>query len=898
MTAITPQNFTSFGELLRYLRERVELSQKELAAQVGYHYSYMSRIEKNQRTPDPKTLMARFIPALALDDEPQWTARLLELAGGSNKPLSTTASTADVKPASPAPTTALPIFDLSASNLPIFLTPLLGRNTEVSALINLLERSDVRLVTVMGPPGVGKTRLAAHVAAQTAGMFAQGPLFIDMTTVEHVDKFLPELAQAIGVLESSNATLIKDIIAALRQRQMLLIIDNLEQVIDSAVILPTLLMGAPNIKILVTSREALHVTGEFEFTLAPLPLPQPTPEKFHLTHEQNEYIDSVSHSPAVQLFVQRAQAVQPTFKLTEENATSVIEICQQLDGLPLAIELAAARIKSLTPQTMLQQLNRRLEWLTRGSRDSLKQTLRGTIEWSYNLLSEPERIILRRLSVFANGCTLRAAESICADPSDQTSEATLYREDVLELLVKLIDKSLVATETNAQQVRYHLFETMREFGREKLSQAGELDEILTRHLIQFAEYAEEFESHLDGTEQAKWIRITEQEHRNFHAALDYALANPEGITYGLRIGAAVSLFWLERNQFQEADEYLRALLEKSTLPEHQIFRAKILYRLGAIQTRMLNSNAAYKLCEQSIELARNLEDKRIIVSALSYLGEICTAIKDYSKAKMLLEESVTICRGANLMNDLAIALIYLGKVLLEQGETEQADTAGQEALKIAHSVNDTWAISHALLFMGSLRRFTEKRAEAIEYFEYSLPQIREIGDRLSEGMVLANLAILYNIKSDFAASGHVAEQAFVAFQAIGDEMQQPFPLRMMGYSAINAGNIVRARALILESLKGNHRLDNFPGQLACLVAIGTCELAQENIEKATTYAALVENRINAESISLMEPDTNALNKLLATAKDKLGNKSFKQLIEKSKSLRIEELIASELPSAV
>jgi non-specific serine/threonine protein kinase len=589
--------------------------------------------------------------------------------------------------------------------------------------------------------------------------------------------------------------------------------------------------------------------------------------------------------------------VQPAFQLTAENAPTIVEICRQLDGLPLAIELAAARIKSLTPQSMLQQLDRRLEWLTRGSRDSLKQTLRGTIEWSYNLLSEPERILLRRLAVFADGCTLPAAESVCADSLNENNEARLRRADILELLIKLIDKSLVSTKTNAQQMRYHVFETMREFGREKLAQAGELDEVLTRHLICFAEYAEESERHLDGTEQGKWIRITEQEHGNFHAAMDYALANPQVSAYGLRIGASISLYWLERNHFQESAEWLGKLLDKAAAPEHRHLRAKMLYRSGAIQTRAANYNTAYKLCEQSIEIARTLDDKRILPTALCYLGQVCTAIKDYPKARQLLEESAAICRAANLTNDLAITLIDLGRVLLEQGEMEQADTTGREALALAEKVNDTWAVSHALLFMGSFHRSIEKRAAAIENFERSLSYIREIGDRLSEGVVFANLSILYYVNSDFPASGNAAEKSFAAFQAIGDELQQPFPLRMMGYSAVNAGNIIRARALIRESLKGNHELDHLAGQLACLIALGTCELVQENIEKAATYAALAANRINADAISLMEPDTIALGKLLEAAKNKLGNKSFKQIIEKSKDLHVEDLIASELSSA-
>src|SRR5215207_10938940 len=233
LLSISPESFTSFGELLRFLRERVELSQKELALQVGYHYSYMSRIEKNQRTPDSTTLMARFVPALSLDGEPQWTARLLELAGGlESKSSLRTSPLGESKPVSASPPTALPIFDLSSSNLPTILTLLLGRDDEVVALTNLLTRSDVRLVTLIGPPGVGKTRLAAHIAAQMAGLFAHGPLFVDLTAIPDVDAFLPTLAQALGIHEASEGPILSSLITALRQRNLLLVLDNFEQIIN------------------------------------------------------------------------------------------------------------------------------------------------------------------------------------------------------------------------------------------------------------------------------------------------------------------------------------------------------------------------------------------------------------------------------------------------------------------------------------------------------------------------------------------------------------------------------------------------------------------------------------------------------------------------------------------
>lgn len=891
LAVVSPQSFNSFGELLRFLRERVELSQKELAMQVGYHYSYMSRIEKNQRTPDPTTLMARFVPALYLDSEPEWTARLLELAGLPLEKKGSSQTTA-LQPKL-APPTALPIFDLSSSNLPIILTALLGRDEEVLALTDLLTRDDVRLVTLIGPPGVGKTRLATHIAAQLAGSFAHGPLFVDLSSLADADAFLPTLAEMLNIREASDIPLLKSIGASLRQRNMLLVLDNFEQIVGGAPQLLPLLAGAQGLKILVTSREALQISGEYQFPIAPLALPElPLAGPRGVENDAEAFL----HFASVQLFVQRAQSVQPAFKLTSENVQAVVDLCHHLDGLPLAIELAAARIKTLAPQGMLQQLDRRLDWLTRSSRDAnvARQTLRETMEWSYQLLSEPERILWRRLSVFSGGWTLRAAESVCADPAEAEGEVTLHSEEILDLLGKLVDKSLVIPGPDAAQARYHLFETMREFGHEKLSQAGELSATLNRHLKHFAEYAEESERHLDGIDQARWIAISENEHNNFRAALDYSLTPAADLLDGLRIGAAISLFWLERNHFHEGIERLQRLIQRADLAAHQEAKAKMLYRAAAIQSRMFLYSSAYKLCEQSIEISRALDEPRALASALYYMGEICTALKDYAQATRALEESVSICWKIHFPQQLNMALTSLGRVYDETRDEERALATTQEALAIAEQIEDTWGAIHALQLLGAIHRFHFNYEAAIAYFDRSLPAIRQIGDRFAEGITLTNLAILYNLKKNFSACGHAAEQSFALFQSIGDEVQQPFPLRMMGYSAIQAGNLVRARSLILESLKGNRAQGHIPGQLACLIALGRYELGAENAIKAVTLAGLANHYLRTESQTLLEPDMMALDELLVVGKEKLGKKMFDQHYSVGASARLEDLVAEEL----
>ncbi len=885
--AVTPQSFTTFGELLRYLRERAELSQRELALQVGYHYSYMSRIEKSERIPDSATLMARFVPALYLDEQPEWTARLLKLATESE----TKAPSLNALPIPVAPPTALPIFDLSASNLPTILTPLLGRDSEVIALSNLLIRDDVRLVTLVGPPGVGKTRLVTHIAAQMAGSFAAGAAFVDLTQVSEPKDFLPALAGALSMHEISEMPLMTHLVNALRQKNILLVIDNFEHVIDAAPQVLQLLSKAPRIKALITSREALRVSGENEFTVAPLPLPQkPTGQ---LMQDNQSQEDPMAFA-AIQLFAQRARAVQPDFQLTSENMEAVLEVCRRLDGLPLAIELAAARVKILTPQAMLAQFDRYLDWLAHSTRDSSKtprQTLRGAFEWSYNLLSEPECILMRRLSVFSGGWTSGSAEAICGDVEQEAKEnPLLLRGEVLDLLIQLADKSLLITEKLEDETRFHFLETIRDFAREKLEQSDEYIEIKNRHLTYFAGFAEEVESHLDGMGQVIWCFRAEQEHNNLHAALDWGLREGASLRDGLRLAAAISLFWLERSYFHEGLEWLDAYLQRTGEAEHQLDRAKMLFRSAAIQARIFDYVNAYKLCQQSIAIARAFDEKRHLASALFYMGDIIRGIGDLKQARDTLEECVSICWSIPFPQQLNMALASLGRIMDIQGEHERARSILSEALAIAERIEDTWGLSYALLSLGTVNRYNKNYEEAIHYLELAREVSLKIGDRHAEGVILANLAILHNLKDDFIKSEQCAEQAFAVFQTIGDEVEQPFPLRTMGYAAIHAGNLVRARVLIQESLKGNRALEDIPGQLACVVAVARCCFAERDVKQAVSLCALIETRMNTDNVKLLEPDVKALQEVLTQGKQKLSKSAYETAYAAGKALQLEDEI--------
>src|SRR5258706_7880548 len=441
VSTLTPESFNNFGELLRFLRERAELSQRELALQVGYHYSYMSRIEKNERLPDSATLMARFVPALGLDNDPQWTERLLKLAASEEKTMSPRRGGQSSVSHSPIAASALPTFDSPLNPLPLSLTPLLGREKEVETLSKLISRFDVRLVTLVGAPGVGKTRLALHTANELAGLFAHGAAFADLAPITEPKDVLGTLASALSVHGSSDAPLMTQLINALKQKNLLLVIDNFEHVIDASPQLVQLLGNAPQVKALITSREALRISGEHEFAVDPLPVPQ----------QESGQAEPLIDYAVIQLFAQRAQAVDPNFRLTLDHLKSISAICRRLGGLPLAIELAAAPSKFITPQAMLTQFDRRLDWVAHGTRDAVssRQTLRGAVEWSYNTLSEAERLLMRRLSVFSGGWNTSDAEAVCGDTdADAKANPLLRRVEVLDTLIQLTDKSLVIAEKN------------------------------------------------------------------------------------------------------------------------------------------------------------------------------------------------------------------------------------------------------------------------------------------------------------------------------------------------------------------------------------------------------------------------------------------------------------------
>jgi predicted ATPase len=890
VSTVSPAAFPSFGDLLRYLRKRAELSQRELALHVGYHYSSMSRIENNEYIPDPAVLMSRFIPALHLEKEPAWTKRLLELATFGEEGVAPQTERQLVSLDPIAEPVALD-FDPIPNIFPISLTPLLGRHDEVAALVQLLARSDVRLVTLIGPPGVGKTRLAVQAATEAVDMFTHGLSFIDLAPITEPAGFLSALAQHLNVNEIPDMPLMTRMARALRQKNILLVLDNFEQLSEAAQQVYRLLISTTNVKILVTSRVPLHIVGENQFAVQPLSVP----------HAQADETDQAPlEFAAVRLFVDRARAVQSNFQLTTENTGAVIEICRRLDGLPLAIELTAARVRTFSPQVMLKEFEHRFDWLARNNREEQpsKQTLRGAIEWSYNLLSAREQTLLRWLSVFSSGRTVETVRAVCADlerasretASGETDsqESSIHADEIFDLLIQLTDKSLLFTEPQNEEMRFNFLETIHEFAREKLKHAGEEVTMKNRHLAYFCQIAERVEIEVEYENQTAWLNRCEAEHNNMRAALAWSLKEGADLQTGIRLAASLGLFWYLHSHFIEGLEQSRIFLQKARELGDERILAKLLFRTADLHLHRAEFDSAVRLGEEAVALCRQIDDRSLLAWALYVQGDIYLALHELTAAEKSLTESVQVCIEINYQAVQDISLLLLGTILLRQGDLVRAHATVSEGLALAAQLSDPWAIASGLQTLGEISLQKKNYAEARLHFERSLEASRVVGDQIIVGGTLVNLAVLTNLQAQFEESDRYAEEALGIFHLVGDETQQPLPLRMMGYAAIHAGNLARARVLMRESLIGNVSLQNLAGQAGCLVGLAQCSLAEQDVQEAVTLCALTDNYRREKKFKFQEPDEVAFEAVLKQCKKKLGRARYESAYKHGEAIKIED----------
>ena len=572
-------------------------------------------------------------------------------------------------------------------SIPISLTSLIGREQEVEAIKALLSRPDVRLLTLTGTAGVGKTRLALEVARELVGDFADGVHVVSLAPISDPAFVIPTIAHTLGLTESASQSFLELLKSSQRNKHQLLLLDNFEHVIEVAPLLVELLEACPGLKFLVTSREVLRLRAEHQFVVPPLALPDPK----HLLDDR-----SIEDVPAVQLFLQRAQAIRSDFQLTTDNAEVIAEICLRLDGLPLAIELAAARIKLLPPKALLMRLSRRLTVLTRGSLDApaRQQTLRDTLAWRYQLLDTQEQRLFRRLSIFAGGCTLQAIEAIGAALDDEVGQ-------IFEGVASLLDKSLLRQmEQEGEEPRLLMLETIREYGLECLVKCEEMELARQAHAEYYLRLAEQAQPELIGPQQAAWLQQLEREHENLRATMGWLL-EPEEAEHrtdkALRFGEALRKFWLIRGYWSEGRTFLEQVLARNEGVVTSL-RAHVLYNAAELAYIQDDYEQGGALCEESLALFRSIRDKAGIADCLYLLGgggqdwwgEARTR-GTLAEARALTEEALALQREMGDKRGIAYDLFSLACLLSHEGEYASA----RAGFRKAWSCRERWGTPRA-----------------------------------------------------------------------------------------------------------------------------------------------------------------------------------------------------------
>jgi predicted ATPase len=674
--------------------------------------------------------------------------------------------------------------EIRPTNLPVSRTGFVGREKEAAAAKELLLRQDVRLVTVTGPGGIGKTRLAVEVANGLIEWFPGGIHFVPLSPLSDPGLIASAIIQTLGIWEAgghSPLEILKKNLQDSFSAPMLFLLDNFEHLVRGSAIVSELLTMGPNLKILVTSRAALHVYGEHEFPVPPLALPD------SLSAPSMEIL---SNCPAVALFVQRAVAAKPDFELNRENANAVTEICARLDGLPLAIELAAARVKVLSPSSLLTRLESRLQVLTGGARDlpQRQQTLRAAMDWSFDLLSSAEQKLFRRLSVFVGGCTLESAEAVC----DTKGDLDL---DLLDGMASIVDKSLLQqTEQANGESRFAMLETIREYALEKLEASGEKAQTKRAHAAYCLVLAEEDATEQSGAKGAERLESFALEHDNIRAAVEW-LTETGDAEWGLRLGAALFRFWETREYLAEGRDSLGKLLKLAGAAAPTKARERALFAAGVLAIAQGDYAAGGPLMRESLDIARQLGDEQGVAVSLNALAVIARDRGDVAMAHSLFEESLAQWRELGDLKAVARSLSNLASVVKLQADYSLASSLYGECLSIFRGLGDRTGVAWSLNYQGDVARDQGDTAAARALYEQSLAIFRELADRWGIAGILADLGSLAREQRDYLRAHALYRESIIIFQELDHKRGMARLLECFAWSEAAQAHAERALRL-------------------------------------------------------------------------------------------------------
>jgi predicted ATPase/class 3 adenylate cyclase len=740
-----------------------------------------------------------------------------------------------VAPDLPADFPRLNTLDITPNNLPLQLTTFIGREKEIATVKRLLARA--RLVTLSGSGGSGKTRLAIEVAGEVQADFPHGVWLVELASLADPLLITQAVASALGVREEENRPLLATVIDFLRERTLLLLLDNCEHLIEAcASLAESLLHTCPKVRLLASSREALGINGEITFPVPSLS----TPDMRSLPP-----LESLAQYEAVRLFVERAALALPGFILTADNAATVVEVCHRLDGIPLAIELAAARVRLLSVEQIAARLNDRFRLLTVGSRTALprQQTLRALIDWSYDLLTEVERTLLRRLSVFAGGWSLTAAEAVAAEAvvaEAAVAEAvvadgeqgTIAVGDVLDLLAQLVNKSLViAKREQGTETRYHLLETIRQYASEKLWAAEEGEMMRHRHLDTFMRLAEEAEEEVTGPDQVAWLNRLEEELDNLRAAVEWAQKNNP--VAGIRMIGALRRFFLVQGHLNEGIAWLSQLMDQPQAIPRTPLRVKALAAAANLTVWRGDFIRSRALAEECLEIARELGDGEAEALAHHLLGSIGDLTGEHASGWSHLMQALALYRQMKNRQAIAELLVDAGSL---SGDVAQRRTYLEEGLALGREQGDLFSIARALDYLGVLAMWQGKFEQARAKFEESIAIHRLFGTALPID-ALQRLGVLALREGNYGQARRYLEEALSLSQNTGQQSSGAWAIAHLGYIALQQGDVAQARTRFTQAqhlfAKGGLKI----GVVYALEGFATLAVQQGRPERAARLFA-------------------------------------------------------------
>ncbi len=686
----------SFGEWLKRQRSGRGLTQEQLAHQIGCATITLRKIEAEERRPS-LPIIEQLTKIFEIPENEQ--KNFLKYARGDW-------TKAPGETAKETPWTRLQSGSKAKNNLPIQLTSFIGREQEINEIKgSILEH---RLVTLTGMGGVGKTRLSLQIASDLLDQFRGGVWFVELAPITDPDLIPKTILAILGLPERSGMTDLQLLTKYLHENKTLLILDNCEHLIEaSATLVETLLSQCVNLKFLITSREALKIQGEVIWQVSSLSLPD---------SKLLPAIEQLTQYEAIQLFVQRAALVQPNFVISNDNAHHIAGICIRLDGIPLAIELAAARIRTLSVENIAEHLDDRFRLLTGGSRTALEhqQTLRATLDWSYNLLSDAEKLLLGRLSVFVGGWTLEAAEQVCGDEGSEF--------DVLDLLTHLTEKSLVALAGS----RYHMLETTRQYALEKRRESGEEESVQNNHLAYFLQFARNAEPQLIGPDQAEWLNHLEREHDNFRSALRWCMESGKG-EEAAQMSGALGMFWFKHSHYSEGRHFFADILER----------------------------------------AWSISD-RAQVKAWRFAGDLAFWQGDVAEARRIYTENMERAQNLGDQTGIAYTLHNLANVTFEEGDAEEAMALNKRSISLSRDIDAFWVLAMAQLALGYQEHAIGNLPRAEELYQESLRHCRQLGEKWGMALILTNLGMIFHSNGDMPAAKRMFLESLDLAHELGD----------------------------------------------------------------------------------------------------------------------------------